>query len=58
MLDSVLPLMLNAYIYASFLSAIQFIPKMEAARSSKTLLLYHNTTHCHSPGDLNLEDSV
>jgi len=31
---------------------------MEAVRSSKTLISYHNTTWYHNPEDLNLDDEV
>jgi len=31
------------------------VVKMEAARSSETVVSYCNTTLCHSPEDLNLE---
>jgi len=39
-------------IYAAFPSAIHFTLQMEAARSPKMLVLYCNTTQCHNPEDL------
>jgi hypothetical protein len=49
------PLILSAYIYVHFSSAIYYTLKMRAARSSKTLVSYHSTLHHHSPWHLDLK---
>jgi len=44
------PLILSANIYAPFPSAIRFTQKMEAAKSSKTMV--HYITQCYNPDSL------
>jgi hypothetical protein len=41
-------------IHAIYPSTFHFTLKMEAARSSKTLVSYHNTTRRHNSEDLDL----
>jgi len=48
-------LILHAYICAPFPSTIHFTLKMEAARSSETLVSYCNTTQHHNPEDLDMK---
>jgi len=48
-------LILHAHIYAAFSSVIHLTLKMEAARSSEMLVLYHNTIWEQNPEHLNLD---
>jgi hypothetical protein len=42
----------NTIVFEEF-PAFIFTLKMEAAKSSKTLVFYHTTTWCHNPEDHN-----
>jgi hypothetical protein len=47
-------LVLQAYIYALFSTVICYTLKMDATKSTETLVSYHNTTWHYNPEDCNL----